>query len=696
MASDGDSRTFRRNYIAIAPIAVLLSVFALTVWLSIGSKSATADEPLHLMGAFMSRHYADHRVDSRDPPLFHYWATLAIPRSMLAVDTTSSKWSQIPAEHWHDWEWSVETLYRTPGNDADWVLMRARGMMLVAALAGAALIALWSWRTGGPVAAVVATVLVTFDPNFLAHSGLLKNDAALSFAMLWVAYATWRVGERITPWRVANLCLAVIVCINVKFSGLLCAVIVPALLLVRALLPNPWERGEAHAIQSRAVRFAAAVALTLVIAVASYAAIWALYRFRFDPTPQPSVRLAMAPIVEQAAERQIQADHPNRRATPEELAAWKPPLFVRAVLWSESHRFFPQAWLHGLLYTYQSTYSYPAFLLDRYSRLGWWYYFPLAVTFKTPIATLIVLFATGLIALLHVTRAPPWTAICLSLPVLFYGYNALTTNTNLGIRHVLPLFPFLYIAAGIIIARLLRRPRRWTRFVVPLVLLGIAIESLLAFPNYIPFFNAAAAPHRLSLLSDSNLDWGQDLKLLARWQRRNPKVKLYLCYFGMADPAYYGIRYTPLPGSFMLDGSPQLGAATGPGVIAISATHLQGTFLPPDLRKRYARYRRLKPRQVLGDSIYLFDYGEPALAALEPQPRAAVPQKEGQSVSQSCAVPPKLSRCSAAARICWARLSTFRVSRIGCSTYWAIRPSSSMITVPRFEQLYGSSPANMP
>jgi len=77
---------------------------------------------------------------------------------------------------------------------------------------------------------------------------------------------------------------------------------------------------------------------------------------------------------------------------------------------------------------------------------------------------------------------------------------------------------------------------------------------------------------------------------------------------GMADPAYYNIHYTPLPENFILDGSPALQSLSSPGVIAISATNLQGPFLTREQRKLYAPYRHRKPREILGGSIYLYDY----------------------------------------------------------------------------------------
>jgi hypothetical protein len=588
-----------KRLIGIIAIASMIGLFFGNALLAVRGKSATADEPLHLMGAFMQTHYGDFRIDSRDPPLWLYWAMLPVRRDMIKVDTASKAWQLIPKEHWHDWEWSVATLYRTPGNDVDQVLLRARAMMLILACAGVALVARWSWKLGGPLAATLATALLTFDPNFLAHAPLLKNDVAVSFALAWVGYALWSFGGRATLLRALHLLVAASVCVNIKFSGLLCLFIVPLALLIWTLLERPqWRK-----------RLLISVAMTVALGLAAYLSIWSVYRFRFAPAPDVNVTLRLSPIVDLVAERQLQLNHPYQGATHAEHRAWKPNAFVRTIIFLNDRRLFPQAWLHGLLYTYQSTISYPAFLLGRYSETGWWYYFPLVVLFKTPLGTLLLL----AVALALMRARWSWTGVSVGLPLVLYALMALRTNTNLGIRHILPIFPLLYVMCAVALGTAIVQ-KRWVRVITPLLIAGAAVESLASFPDYIPFFNQPARPYRLNLLSDSNLDWGQDLILLRQWQRKHPAEKLYLCYFGMADPSYYGIRYTPLLGTFTLDGTPKIESLTTPGIVAISATQLQGTFLHPH-EDRYAEFRQREPTAILGESIYLFRYQSDAALA---------------------------------------------------------------------------------
>jgi hypothetical protein len=96
------------------------------------------------------------------------------------------------------------------------------------------------------------------------------------------------------------------------------------------------------------------------------------------------------------------------------------------------------------------------------------------------------------------------------------------------------------------------------------------------------------------------------------WHEEHPSTKLYLAYFGVADPTYYRITYTNLPSGYFYGPSPEY--PRDPGVIAVSATHLQGVYHADDPMRLefYRRIQRLPLIDVLGGTIYLYKYsGEP-------------------------------------------------------------------------------------
>ena len=630
---------------AAAACLGLLTLFAGVAWLSVRGRCATYDEVLHAPIAWMHLRYLDFRGDCENPPLWKYWAALPQALRPPVLPANEENWRVAATDGLPAWKWGIDLLYRTPGNDADAMINRSRAMMLVVGLALGGLIAGWSWRLGGAAAAVAATAWYCLDPTVLAHAALVKNDVSFALAFTGAAAVCWKLGRRVTwLW----VCVLGIVCgaaLCVKFSALLLAPVVIGLFAARAMMADPWMVLDARLL-GRGGKLLAAMSLCAVVGVISYASIWACYGFRFLPTADPAISLNIPRALLHAAVGELEGKNQGVAPTAGEMDAWEPPLLIVGIVMAEQNHWLPQAWLAGLLVQYSATHANSAFLCGRLSSVGWWYYFPLAMLFKMPLATLAAGLGAIVIALgrwrgaggsvLPLLRASPtradeppvaqkeglgtggqgrsgagdrlWTALCLLLPPVMYCAVAMGTHLNLGVRHMLPVFPFMFIGIGVAAARVWQRSHVYGRAAVVALGVGLAAESLASFPHYLSFFNAAVGGprHGIYLLGDSNLDWGQDLKLLAEWQRGHPTTKLYLSYFGMADPAYYGIRYTNLPGGYT-DGPP-MQRPSEPGVLAISASKLQGVHMAEALRGWYGRLMRTRPREVLGASIYLYDF----------------------------------------------------------------------------------------
>jgi hypothetical protein len=117
-------------------------------------------------------------------------------------------------------------------------------------------------------------------------------------------------------------------------------------------------------------------------------------------------------------------------------------------------------------------------------------------------------------------------------------------HLDIGIRHVLPALPFLFIGIGWVGSVAMQRRRTPVLALAAAILIGLSAETLHAFPDYVAFFNGFVGGPRagLALLGDSNLDRGQDLPLLAEWQRHHPDQRLYLSYFGVVEPLLMASR----------------------------------------------------------------------------------------------------------------------------------------------------------
>lgn len=576
-------------------VAALLLMFAIVSWTAVSGKSSTYDEPVHALGSWLVLHRGDFRIDPENPPLWQHWAGLGNGGDDLHIDLNSPGFARVLKDPEYEYRLTIDWLYHVPGNDGEHFIRNSRRMMLVIALALGAVIAIWSWRLGGAFSAVVATFLFAMDPNLLGHAPLVKNDVAMAAAMTWAMLATWQVGQRMTTARGLSLALALAVPVTIKFSGVFVFPLAAMLLIVRALLPAPWMvMGHPYVTKARKLG-ASAVLLAASLAIA-YLTIWACYHFRFDPTPQQGTRLSTDEIA-----KRMQRQHMS------------PGAAIHLARMLESHRMLPQAFVYEFLYQLVTTQQREGFLLGERSDTGWWYYFPLAMLFKTPVATLLAIFAAALAAALRLRRKRTtvdglWAMLCLGVPFVCYLAASMDSHLNIGLRHVFPLYALMYVAVGVVAAQL-RRQHPSTVLWSSLVLCGLlAIETLSAFPDFIAFFNFASGGSRggLALLSDSNLDWGQDLPLLAKWQHEHPGTPMYVLYFGSVDPRAYGMTLTPP-------------APDQAAVLAISATSLQGIYADPNMLRRIAYVRKHQPFAILGGTIYLYRWTPADNLAMEQQ-----------------------------------------------------------------------------
>jgi 4-amino-4-deoxy-L-arabinose transferase-like glycosyltransferase len=511
-------------------------------------------------------------------------------------------------------------MYQTPGVDADRLLRAARLRMVVLGAVLGAAIAWWAWRLAGPVAAVVAIAAFCLDPNFLAHAPLIKIDVPITLVFFLLMASLWLLGERATVLRCAAATLLVGVALTTKFSGILALPMLGIALLCRVMIDTPWSffRWTLFTRLRRLVAAAGVFAGSIVIA---YLMIWASYGFRFAPTRDLNAGFDFSSSILDCAESEMLLRqnpvplYPSDDDLRKWVDEWKPSLVVRAIQTANKAHLLPQAWLAGFLYTY-GTLIRRTFLCGNIGIVGWRYYFPAAMAFKTPLATLAGLAVASLIWFSHARRSNSrrnaW-AICAALvcPV-FYMATALHSHLDIGLRHILPVYPFLFVFLGVVAAQSFVRYPRITLCAVSLLLLGLAGETWAAYPNYMPFFNVAAGGSRggLALLGDSNIDWGQDLPALAQWQRAHPDRQIYLCRFGLPDPRYYGLHYIEMSGSQMSQPD-QIVPSGLPPVYAISAVALQGPYMTMDQLKFYHRFLKEQPLEVINGTIYLYDTTPP-------------------------------------------------------------------------------------
>jgi hypothetical protein len=227
-----------------------------------------------------------------------------------------------------------------------------------------------------------------------------------------------------------------------------------------------------------------------------------------------------------------------------------------------------------------------------------------------------------------------WALIALSVGIRFYDcknsnwrddvvvlfpaialltFVSLQTNSGGHLRYVMPVFPFLFIWTSRV-GEFLGRQHRFVTSVVTLSLIWSVFSSLWFYPHSLSYFNElAGGPAGGSAhLIHSNLDWGQDLLMLKRWQAEHPEAKpLHLAYFASYDPKHLGVEYVQPDMS-------RIGEERAPipaGWYAVSVNFLRGfpyfTYQPADREEdvdpqALTRFQKLKPVDRIGYSIYIY------------------------------------------------------------------------------------------
>jgi len=261
-----------------------------------------------------------------------------------------------------------------------------------------------------------------------------------------------------------------------------------------------------------------------------------------------------------------------------------------------------------------------SFFMGSHSTTGFLLYFPVVLAVKTPLP-LLGLALAGLV--LWARDRSSWReGLWVAVPMAGYFSAALSSKTQIGVRHLLPMIPLLLLAAAWAAGRLWEKGR-WGKGAGVLLAAWLAASVVRVAPHSLAYFNELVGPAAgYRWFVDSNLDWGQDLKGLAAEVKALGDPPIYLSYFGCADPASFGLRYVPVaPISNVERPAPETPdpVSSGRVLLAASATNLQATYYAD--KTLFAWLKSRTPLRTPGYSIFLYDLsgdveGRRRLAAL--------------------------------------------------------------------------------
>lgn len=572
---------------ATVVLVVFSAVFLALAVNSFTRTSATWDEPQHLTTGYLALKAGDYRLDPEHPPFIRMWAALPLLfQSDIKLETQVI--DKVDPMQWVDFlQFKYTYIFLYKMNDADRLLYPARFMIALLGVLLGVLLFCWAREWLGFWPAVVALGCYTIEPNLLAHATLVTTDFGITCFLFGSAYFLWRTSRRLSAGNLAGLVAFSMLAAVSKFSAVVLGPIVVALLALRALRAAPWEcrLGPIREIRTRLGRIGASAAIVLLVGVACWGAIWAVYEFRYLPSPAPDWRY------------NFQANDILRART---------PAIAAVVEWIDARHLLPNVFSQGFLLGQTKAQKRATYLAGKFSEQGWWYFFPVAFLIKTPVS-LIVLLLGGLIVCAARWREWLRNTLFVLVPVGVYLAAAMTSHLNIGLRHILPVYPFVVLLAGLCASGLIDVKRKGA--VAVLVVLGAfwLFEFARVYPHDLAFFNqlVGGPQNGYKYLADSNLDWGQDLKPLKQWMDDHNVSHINLAYFGTADPAYYGMNCTYLPGSPFF-ANDRIALPALPGYVAVSTTVLDGVYLDRAGRAFYKPLLEKEPVAVIGHSIRVY------------------------------------------------------------------------------------------
>ena len=532
------------------PVVVIGSalLYAALLFLSVRTENETNDEPAHIIAGYSYWVKRDFRLNPEHPPLSKLLCTIPLLFLKPAFPDDPSAWAEAD-----EFKLGKELLYSSP-DGGHRILLACRSVTILFTGAFAVFLAFWTRRNVSTKAALVVFFLFLLDPNMAAHGRYVTTDIFVTafFFFTPVCWFTWlRTRQNRDLWLtgvVLGLALAS------KFSAVLLFPILAVIWAVIWMLRR--ERRER-------IPFARTFAALILIPAAM---LFLLYAGDTRSTAQD-------PLIANRFDAQSKTS-----------SAWQ-RVPVPGYYWFRGLQLVARHQLGG--------HATPAYLLGTLSTKGFVAYFPVAFLVKTPTGTLLLL-AAGLLFLRR-SRASSDLLLALGIPIAMYMCVAIFSSIDIGIRHILLIYPFLYV----LLATLLESvplPRA-VQLALGLALLVNLAEFVQVYPYPLAFFNTLAGGPKAGprYLLDSNLDWGQGLIDLREELALKPHTCLALEYFGRADTNYYFPDHRPVPGTLEE-------AKRQPCLIAISVQRLYG-----DPAQQFSYLRAYEPIARPGYAIYLYD-----------------------------------------------------------------------------------------
>jgi hypothetical protein len=491
------------KYFSILAIVLSLGFALFQMTYLAKNQSATTDEKVHIPAGFSYWQFKNYYLNPEHPPLAKLLVALPVYLEHPQHPPTGDLFKVASSFYYDSWlearTWGEQMLYYS-GNNPREIILSARAVNIVLTLGLIIFLAFWSFQIGGWLAAALTALLVSFTPLILAHGSLANTDLLITLDFTLLSYCWWRyLKERTWKWFLISSAIFAICAVS-KFSFV---AFIPVLFLTSLFI----------AIKEKRVRIWPALLKGLIVTAITWFIIMLFYGFSLAHAPIftgiPQIHEALSPL----ATRAIQ-------------------FFGKTLvpIWYFKGLFMVIGGAVGGRGTY---------ILGHFIQGGRWYYFPLTIIFKTPIGFLTLLFV-AIFSLKKFWKRDYILQVVLFGGSLVYLAVAMASKTNLGQRHIMPIYPLLtvFISQLVLVIR-----KKWQAVFLGLAVLAIIASTSYNFKNQIAYFNEFIGTRNgYKILVDSNYDWGQSLPAISDYISKHGGNDIYLQYQWKTpfEENYYG------------------------------------------------------------------------------------------------------------------------------------------------------------
>lgn len=628
-------------------LALMMVVFFVVSLLVSFQESTTMDEKAHIPAGYSYVKYQDMRINPEHPPLLKDLA--GIPLLFLSpapiMPQTDPLWEsgdwldkdkfpEGPARTWGLAQWAFgDKILHENGNNANAITFWARFPLIFVSLLLGFFIYRWTRELAGTVAGLFAALLYFFSPNIIAHSHYVTTDVGIA-AFIFISFYYFVRFLRVPSWK--NVVIAGIflgLAQLAKFSAVLLFPIFGLFTLIAALVAtvpitsNQWG-SRLKNIFWYGLKYGVSVFICFIV-------IWTLY--------VPNTWHMPGEVIAEIARAQFPNDRAIGRAAESTVVAMSQNTFLKPLAEYFLGLFMVFARVAG-----GNTY----YFLGTVSNQASAWYFPIVFLLKETLPLLFLIVSTASytiwralrtvsregvtrsIGLIRTILEERLTQIMMVFFVLFYSYVSITGNLNIGFRHLFPILPFLYVLVTKVVFDILKRSegqvtQKFLAGIIGIISLTTIAIPALAYPSYLSYFNPIGGGHKngYQYVTDSNYDWGQDLKRLGEFVKnynlctdktqlsseypchqltldgslptQNSIDKIRVDYFGGSNPRFHlGDTYIPWHSHL----------APESGWYAISIGFLQENWYKthgPN-EQTYAWLKDMQPVARIGDSIFVY------------------------------------------------------------------------------------------